>query len=170
MPHPHPRTTDLLPYRPCVGMMLLNRQGRVFVGRRIDRGTGEEPWQMPQGGVDPGEDLAAAALRELQEEIGTAAVSFLAETPDWLTYDLPQHLLGVALRGRYRGQQMKWFALRFEGKDSQIDLGAHQPPEFDAWRWADIDDLPDLIVAWKRPVYEAVVRAFRHLAAPGATR
>lgn len=155
---------ETLPYRPCVGVMLLGPQGRVFVGRRIDRGVAEEPWQMPQGGIDPGEDLRAAARRELAEEVGTDQAEILGELPEWLDYDLPPHLLGVALKGRYRGQRMKWFAMQFLGDDSDIDLGRHSPPEFDAWRWADIEDLETLIVAWKRPIYRAVVAAFRPLA------
>lgn len=156
-------TTDRerLPYRPCVGMMVLNRDGRVFTGRRMD--TMVEAWQMPQGGVDPGEDYAEAALRELNEEIGTAKVAILDRTDAPIAYDLPDHLLGKVWRGRYRGQIMHWFAMRFTGSDADIDIAtAH--PEFEAWRWTPIDDLPKLIVPFKRQVYEQVIDRFRHLA------
>jgi len=154
---------ETLPYRPCVGMMVLNRAGRVFVGRRIFGDVGES-WQMPQGGVDPGEDLRAAALRELEEETGIAKVDVLAEAPDWLTYDLPREAVGVALKGKYRGQTQKWFAMRFLGEDRDIDLRAHLPAEFDAFRWVEVEELPRLIVPFKRDVYVKVVELFRHLA------
>ena len=153
-----------LPYRKSVGLMVLNAQGRVFVGRRIDQAMGEA-WQMPQGGIDDGEDLRAAALRELEEETGITAVEILAEMPDWITYDLPAHEIGVALKGKYRGQRQKWFAARFLGTDRDIDLTRHEP-EFDAYRWVEIDELPKLIVAFKRDVYVTVVEGFRHLAVP----
>jgi putative (di)nucleoside polyphosphate hydrolase len=153
---------ETLPYRPAVGMMVFNRAGLVFVGRRIDRVL-DESWQMPQGGVDAGEDLRAAALRELAEETGMSKVALLAEAPDWLAYDLPREAVGVALKGKYRGQRQKWFALRFLGADGDIDLRAHLPAEFDAFRWVAIDEVPRLIVPFKREVYVRVVEWFRHL-------
>ena len=156
-----------LPYRPCVGIMLLNRDGLVWVGRRFDKANEEGPgkwWQMPQGGIDPQEDAARAALRELEEETSVRSAEIVAEAPGWLTYDLPNHLVGVAWNGRYRGQKQKWFAARFLGDDSEIDLAPHgHKPEFDAWRWARMDELPKLIVPFKRDVYQQVIAAFRHL-------
>ena len=152
-----------LPYRPCVGVMLLNGEGRVFVGCRIDQSV--ESWQMPQGGIDKGESPRQAALRELKEEIGTAKVKILREMDEWLRYDLPEHLVGVALHGKYRGQKQKWLAARFTGKNTDIDLEAHEP-EFSAWRWVMLDELPELIVPFKRDIYRQVAAAFRDLAKP----
>ena len=153
-----------LPYRPCVGMMMLNREGMVFVGKRIDQTV--EAWQMPQGGIDPGENARDAALRELEEEIGTRQVEILREHPDWLTYDLPPHLVGIAWEGKYRGQKQRWFALRFLGKDSEIDLAtSHQ--EFSEWKWVPMGDLLSLIVPFKRPIYAKLVDAFGDLAKSG---
>ena len=166
-----------LPYRPCVGVMLLNREGRVFVGRRKSEASGEHvadgyAWQMPQGGIDPGEDPYTAALRELHEETNVRSVTLLAEAPEWYTYDLPSMVAGRAWKGRYRGQTQKWFAFRFDGQDSEVDIsrpaGGRHKPEFDEWRWEAMNRLPDLIIPFKRPVYENVVAAFRHLAAPPA--
>ena len=145
--------------------MVLNHEGRVFVGRRINQDVGEA-WQMPQGGVDKGEDLQQAALRELEEETGITKVKVLAEAADWFSYDLPAKAMGVALKGRYRGQTQKWFAMRFLGSDADIDLKAHKHAEFDAFRWAHIDELTGLIVPFKRDVYAKVVNAFHHLAVP----
>jgi putative (di)nucleoside polyphosphate hydrolase len=156
------KISQSLPYRPCVGVMLLNRQGLVFVGRRIDR-EAEETWQMPQGGIDDGENLEDAARRELREETGISSVETLAQSPEWYVYDLPEHLLGVALNGKYRGQRQKWFAMRFLGLDREIDLNAHHP-EFDAWRWVRMSELPSLVVPFKRSVYSHVIGAFVHLA------
>jgi putative (di)nucleoside polyphosphate hydrolase len=153
-----------LPYRPCVGVMLLNAQGRVFVGRRADRAGAPEGvgtwWQMPQGGLDVGEDPEAGARRELQEETGVRSARFIARTRDWYTYDLPSELLGVAWEGRYRGQKQMWFAARFEGEDSEIDIGprAGHEQEFDAWRWVPLAELPALVVPFKREVYTSVIR------------
>ncbi len=150
-----------LPYRPNVGAALFNHAGQVFVGRRADLSADAAVvWQMPQGGIDEGEDPAAAVLRELEEEIGTARATILAEHPDWLTYELPAALAQRAFRGRYRGQRQKWFALRFEGTDADIRLDAHSHPEFSAWRWAALAELPGLAVAFKRETYIEVARAF----------
>ena len=155
-----------LPYRPCVGIMLLNGQGQVFVGKRIDQTI--EGWQMPQGGIDAGEEPRQAVMRELKEEIGTDKAEIAGEMESWLTYDLPAHLIGVAFHGRYKGQRQKWFALRFLGADSDIDLTAHEP-EFAEWKWVGLDVLPRLIVPFKRDTYAHVIAAFRHLAHPAAT-
>ena len=150
-----------LPYRPCVGIMLFNKGGEVFVGKRIDQTV--EGWQMPQGGIDKGETPRQAALRELQEEVGTNKAEVIAEMDDWVTYDLPEHLVGVAFKGKYKGQRQKWFALRFTGQDSDIDLTAHEP-EFSAFQWVSLEALPALIVPFKRETYKAVIAAFQNLA------
>lgn len=149
-----------LPYRPCVGIMLFNPVGQVFVARRIDMVS--EAWQMPQGGIDEGEDPRVAALRELEEEIGTAKAEILAETPDWLNYDLPDELVGKLWGGRFRGQRQKWFAMRFTGRDSDIDIETDEP-EFLEWKWVAPQALPDLIVPFKRELYAELVRRFAHL-------
>ena len=143
-------------YRRNVGLMLLNAQGLAWVGRRLDS---PDAWQMPQGGIDAGETPEAAALRELEEEIGTAKAEILCSTPGWLTYDLPPALAAQIWKGKWRGQAQRWFALRFTGRDSDIDIDTKHP-EFGAWRWAPRADLPKLIVEFKRPVYEAVVEIF----------
>jgi len=154
---------DDLPYRPCVGVMLLNRDGLIFVGKRIDQTI--EGWQMPQGGIDEGETPEQAALRELEEETGTCNAKILGEMDEWLCYDLPPHLLGVALRGRYRGQRQKWLAMRFLGKDSEINIKTAEP-EFQEWKWLAIEALPRLIVPFKRDTYMRVISEFRDLAGP----
>lgn len=141
--------------------MLFGPDGRVFVGDRID--TPGDHWQMPQGGIDPGENPREAAMRELLEEIGTDRAEIVAEHPDWLKYDLPPEISARLWGGKYRGQMQKWFALRFTGRDADIRLDRHHQ-EFEAWRWEDIDRLPALVVGFKREIYEAVVAAFRHLA------
>ncbi len=143
--------------------MLLNGSGHVFVGRRIDQTV--EGWQMPQGGIDEGETPAEAGLRELKEEVGTGQAVILREMDEWLCYDLPKHLLGVALHGRYRGQRQKWLAMRFTGKDSDINIKTHEP-EFAAWNWLSIETLPGLIVPFKREIYTKVIEAFRDFARP----
>jgi len=150
---------ESLPYRPCVGIMLLDAAGRVFVARRRDT---TDAWQMPQGGIDDGETVHEAALRELKEEIGTDRAEILGTTVEKLRYDLPDHLLGKVWKGRWRGQEQVWVAARFTGADSDIDL-ATEHPEFDAWKWVAPNDLTSLIVPFKRPVYEAVLAEFRPL-------
>lgn len=153
-----------LPYRPCVGVMLVNAEGRVFVGQRIDSKEGDA-WQMPQGGIDEGEELHPAALRELEEETGVTAdlVTILAESREEYLYDLPDQLIGKLWGGRYRGQRQRWLLVRFNGADEQIRLDAHKHPEFLAWRWVEPEQLPDLIVPFKKRVYRQVVEEFRAL-------
>lgn len=149
-------------YRPCVGVMLVNAERRAFVGKRIDNKEGDW-WQMPQGGVDPGEDLEPAMLRELEEEAGVKPrhLQVLAKLPEELFYELPPELHGKLWGGRYRGQRQTWFLVRFTGEDTDIDLNAHKHPEFCEWKWVDPELLPELIVPFKREVYRAVVDGFR---------
>lgn len=153
-----------LPYRPCAGVMLLNREGRVFVGQRLDSTL--EAWQMPQGGIDPGEEALEAAFRELWEETGVARhhAELIAEAPEELQYDLPDDLIGKVWKGKWRGQRQRWFLLRFLGEDHDIDIvTAH--PEFRAWRWAAPAELPELIVPFKRALYVRLLELFAvHLA------
>jgi len=153
-----------LPYRPCVGVMLVNAGGKVFVGKRIDNREGDW-WQMPQGGVDPGEDMREAALRELWEETGVARdrVTILARTNEELLYDLPEELMGKLWGGKFRGQRQYWFLARFDGSDADIDLEAHQPPEFCEFRWLEPELLPEMIVPFKKRIYRAVLDEFRAL-------
>ena len=157
-----------LPYRPNVGAVLFNRDGLVLVARRADLPNAEAPaggWQLPQGGIDEGEDPRQAVLRELAEEIGTDRAEVIGEHDAWLTYDLPPELLGVALKGRFRGQKQRWFALRFLGVDGDIRLDADPHPEFDAWRWVELGELPGLAVPFKREIYEVLVQSFARFAA-----
>ncbi|GAB3122625.1 RNA pyrophosphohydrolase [Novispirillum itersonii] len=146
-----------LPYRPCAGIMLVNADNKVFVARRID--TDQDAWQMPQGGIDSGENPRDAARRELLEEIGTNAADLLAETDDWLYYDLPADLVGKVWKGRYRGQMQKWFLMRFTGQDSDITLETEHP-EFNAWQWVPLADVPRLIVPFKRDIYQQICDRF----------
>ncbi len=157
-------TTAGLPYRPCVGVMLVNAEGRVFVGKRIDNKEGDA-WQMPQGGIDDGEDLHPAALRELAEETGVSSdlITIIAESREELFYDLPDELKGKLWGGKYRGQRQKWLLLRFGGQDNDIRLDAHEPPEFCEWRWVEPETLPDFIVPFKKRVYRQVLEEFRDL-------
>ena len=162
-----------LPYRPCVGIAVFNREGLVWTGRRIHEENGElsnalHLWQLPQGGIDKDEDPLVAAHRELLEETGMRSVSLIEEAPEWIKYDLPDDLVGIALKGKYRGQTQRWFAFRFEGDEGEIAInpppGGHAP-EFDDWKWRPIAEITDLIVPFKRGVYEQVIAAFDHIGA-----
>jgi len=158
-----------LPYRLNVGAVLFNRCGLVFVARRADLPNAEGPaggWQLPQGGIVSQEDPRTAVLRELAEEIGTDRAEIIGEHPEWLSYELPTNLVGVALGGRYRGQTQRWFALRFLGEDSDIRLDADPDPEFDAWRWTKLAELPGLAVDFKRRIYEILAVSFARFATP----
>jgi putative (di)nucleoside polyphosphate hydrolase len=158
-----------LPYRPNVGAVLFNRDGRVFVARRADLPNAEGPaggWQLPQGGIDESEDPRVAIFRELGEEIGTEKAEIIGEHPDWLQYDLPPELIGRALGGKYRGQRQRWFALRFTGADSDIRLDLDPHPEFDAWAWEDLAKLPSLAVGFKRDIYAVLATSFAGYAIP----
>lgn len=159
-----------LPYRPCVGTAVINRNGLVFIGRRIDgpeHVDATHVWQMPQGGIDKGEDPWKAAIRELHEETSIRSVKLLGEVSDWLSYDIPRDIAGRAWKGKYRGQTQKWYALRFTGDESEIDIvnpGGGHDPEFVEWRWEPMCNLPELIVPFKRAVYEQVVKEFARFA------
>ena len=151
-----------LPYRPCVGVMLINALGQVWMGRRNDQAVGNDAWQMPQGGIDKDEVALSAALRELEEEVGLGAdkVRIISQTEEWLRYTFPDWL-DIKWRKHWAGQEQKWFLALLTGEDSDIDVLGREHPEFDAWKWVDIDSVCPLIVAFKRPVYEQVVTAFR---------
>jgi putative (di)nucleoside polyphosphate hydrolase len=159
-----------LPYRPCAGMAVLNRDGHVFIGRRVEGPEHTDAihvWQMPQGGIDEGEDPYPAALRELHEETNIRSVEKIGEITDWLYYDIPREIVGRAWNGRYRGQKQKWYAFRFVGPETEIDIvhpaGGHEP-EFVEWRWEPVANLPSLVVPFKRPVYQRVVDEFSKFA------
>ena len=164
---------ETLPYRACAGLAVFNREGSVFIGRRLDGPEHVDAthcWQMPQGGIDPGEDTYRAALRELYEETSIRSVQKLGEISEWLTYDIPPDIAGHAWQGKYRGQTQKWYALHFTGEDSEINMvepagGAHKP-EFVAWRWERLEKTPELVVPFKQAVYARVVRAFAQYAQP----
>jgi putative (di)nucleoside polyphosphate hydrolase len=164
---------EAMPYRDCVGVALFNADGQVFIGRRlgvvVPEGEAEtqRPWQMPQGGIDKGEAPLDAARRELWEETSVRSAELVAELPGWVHYDLPDADLGIALKGKYRGQRQRWFAFRFVGPESEIDVarpgGGAFHAEFDSWRWEALERLPELIVPFKRPAYEEIVAGFAAL-------
>lgn len=165
-------SSQALPYRPCVGVMVINPQGLIWVGQRADmpgdaEGRGQW-WQMPQGGIDEGEQPRVAAMREVWEETAMRSLAILGESRDWLTYDLPPELIGVAWGGKYRGQRQKWYAMRFTGAEIEIDIGPRDGHsiEFRAWRWSTLDDLVASIVPFKRDVYEQVVAELGRFAVP----
>lgn len=150
--------TAKLPYRPCVGMMIINQEDKIFVGRRID--AKYRNWQMPQGGIDFGETPSQAAMREMAEEIGTNAGYIIAESKNWYSYNVPKFLIPKLWDGQFRGQKQKWFLIRFTGNDSDININlAH--PEFNAWQWVDIDQLQKIIIPFKAKLYKAVVNEFK---------
>lgn len=161
-PVPSPAEMERLPFRLGVGAVLFNADRLVFAAQRADMLS--DAWQMPQGGIDAGEDPEAAVFRELEEEIGTAKARILAETPDWLTYDLPPELVPKLWQGRYRGQKQKWYALEFLGADSEIDIFKDPNPEFRAWKWARLSEVSERIVPFKRGMYERLRAEFGHLA------
>lgn len=166
-PPDHP--AHQLSYRACVGIVLFNKDGLVFTGKRsTEKLPADAPlWQFPQGGMDAGETPLCAARRELLEETGLRAQTVLYEIPAWLSYDLPEALIGAALKGKYRGQKQKWFAMRFDGTDAEVQLDAHEQVEFTEWQWRPLAECVDLVVPFKRHIYDYVARQFAHLAARG---
>jgi putative (di)nucleoside polyphosphate hydrolase len=164
-----PQEFSKLPYRPCVGIVLLNKQGLVWIGRRIAKWEGDTSpslWQMPQGGIDEGENPRQAAMRELEEETGTRHAEIIAECDQWLTYDLPKEALGIGLKGKFRGQTQKWFAMKFLGDDADINIDAPMgaKAEFDDWKWVPLEETVKRIVEFKRPIYQELVKEFSRLA------
>lgn len=153
-------------YRPCVGIGLFNGRGQVFIGQRLDNKL--EAWQMPQGGIDPGETPEQAAFRELREETGTDKAVLFAEVPGWHRYDLPPEWQGKLWGGNYIGQQQKWFMLRLTGSDEDIDINTPDP-EFRCWRWADLDEVPGLVVPFKRDLYVTVIAEMKERIASGGS-
>ena len=160
---------DLSNHRPNVGVVLFNRDGLVWLGRRLDTPPPHN-WQFPQGGADDGEDLFDAALRELEEETGVSTVEYLGRTEGWIAYDFPPEVAASPRARGWSGQKQAWFALRFCGEDAEIRLDAHEKPEFDQWRWARLEETPDLVVPFKREVYQELVRRFAALGAASATQ
>ena len=161
---------ESMPYRACVGVMLLNAHGKVWIGQRIPKWHGDlsaKLWQMPQGGIDKGETPEQAAWRELEEETGATKATLIGKTTDWLYYDIPDDALGVALKGRFRGQKQHWFVMRYEGTDSEFNIAPEDhEPEFDAWKWEQLQALPELVIAFKRDIYTELVKQFGSLAHP----
>jgi putative (di)nucleoside polyphosphate hydrolase len=154
---------DLSLYRPNVGVVVFCSRGRVWLGRRANT-QGPHNWQFPQGGVDDGEDIEAAARRELHEETGLSSVELLGRTADWIAYDFPPGWTGSKATKGWKGQKQVWFAYRFTGADAEVNLGLHAPPEFDAWRWASLDETPELVIPFKRATYDHVAQAFARYA------